>query len=114
MLLLLLLMLFYVVVVHGARAYCVIVPGFRACCVFLPDAHACCVLTPGSPACCVLVPGGAEGLLSDPVTTEPPFVMPLLPTSRAKHVWRYLTQGIPYKMCLCLDLKVVVYYYTVH
>lgn len=32
-------------------------------------------------------------------------VVPLLPVARSKQVWRYLRQGVPYKIRLCLDLK---------
>ena len=45
--------------------------------------------------------------LSKPSTTKPKLVVPLLPASRSKHVWRYLKHGIPYKVRLCLDLKAV-------
>ena len=49
--------------------------------------------------------GSTEGLLSEPVTTEPTFAVPVLPATRSKHKWRYIKYGIPYKVRLCLDLK---------
>lgn len=45
--------------------------------------------------------------LSKPSTTKPKLVVPLLPATRSKHVWRYLKHGTPYKVRLCLDLKAV-------
>ena len=47
----------------------------------------------------------AEGLLSEPTSVQPKFVVPILPAARAKHVWRFLVHGVPYKIRLCLDLK---------
>lgn len=47
----------------------------------------------------------AAGLLSEPSSKEPPFVVPLLPATRSRHVWRFRLHGIPYKVRLCLDLK---------
>ena len=45
--------------------------------------------------------------LSKPSAIKPKLVVPLLPASRSKHVWRYLKHGTPYKVRLCLDLKAV-------
>ena len=45
--------------------------------------------------------------LSKSSTTKPNLVVPLLPASRSKHVWRFLKHGTPYKVRLCLDLKAV-------
>lgn len=47
----------------------------------------------------------AAALLTAPSATEPKLVVPLLPASRSKHVWRYHKYGTPYKVRLCLDLK---------
>ena len=47
----------------------------------------------------------AEGLLSPPQAAQPKLVVPLLPATRSKHLWRYMVHGIPYKVRLCLDLK---------
>lgn len=47
----------------------------------------------------------STGLLFGPVTNAPGFVTPLLPASKSKQVWRYLRDGTPYKIRLCLDLK---------
>ena len=47
----------------------------------------------------------SQGLLSEPVTAEPTFAVPVLPATRSKHKWRYIKYGIPYKVRLCLDLK---------
>ena len=47
----------------------------------------------------------AAGLLSPPVSKKPDLVIPLLPATRAKQVWRYHRNGTPYKVRLCLDLK---------
>ena len=49
----------------------------------------------------------SKGFLSEPSSVKPKLVVPLLPATRSKHVWRYLKQGIPYKVRLCLDLKSV-------
>ena len=48
---------------------------------------------------------GAAELLSDPVDVEPKLVIPLLPATRSKQVWRFHRDGTPYKVRLCLDLK---------
>ena len=47
----------------------------------------------------------AADFLSPPSAKEPQLVVPLLPASRSKHVWRYHKYGTPYKIRLCLDLK---------
>ena len=46
----------------------------------------------------------AAGLLSAESKTKPNLVVPLLPATRAKQVWRFHRDGTPYKVRLCLDL----------
>ena len=47
----------------------------------------------------------AACLLSEQSNQEPALVIPLLPTTRAKQMWRFHKDGTPYKVRLCLDLK---------
>lgn len=49
----------------------------------------------------------AAGLLSPESSSKPKLVVPLLPATRAKQVWRFDRDGTPYKVRLCLDLKSV-------
>ena len=46
----------------------------------------------------------AAGLLSEESLIKPKLVVPLLPATRAKQVWRFHRDGTPYKVRLCLDL----------
>ena len=46
-----------------------------------------------------------QQIISQASTHERDLVIPLLPATHSKHVWRYSRFGTPYKVRLCLDLK---------